>query len=310
MAGSDWYRNVPMQRLDDLRDVSVQAERLYLRLACGRFSTRTGLVRYRAPDLAVECRLRPSEVERGLEELAAARLLLWDKSAAAVYLLGFCSAFAPLSPDNRSAWIADAVSFVSPDLASQAMKEIESRKATGVPTASKPKATGVPTDHTRADQKQDAEAEAGTEPPPHVAAAPSPASPAARPDGTEGKQEALALAPAPSPSSAAPLPCMAILDLWAECLPTLPQPRKWEPDSKLGKALAKAWKADPHESLWRSRWERMAHNPFVTAQWKPDLLRMVTAGEEIDGGRYDRKAFDAVPPKAVQQDYYRNGDNY
>lgn len=135
---SDLYRTIRLETMERLRDVSVQAERVYLRLACGRFSSRTGLVRYRMVDLAAECRLRPSEVTRALDELAGAGLLLVSRSEPACYLLGFCSRFAPLSPSNRSDWLGDVAAFCCVDLASQARMEIEGRQPTGGGTGRPP----------------------------------------------------------------------------------------------------------------------------------------------------------------------------
>ena len=156
------YRNIPIDKMDELRDVSVQAERVYLRLAAGRFSTRTGIVKYNARDLAAEARLRPSELEAALAELAQAGHLLRADSAPAVYLLGFCSAFAPRPLDNRRSWLVEIGGCKYANLAAQAMKEIEDAMATGGPVPTHRVPTGGPVpplqeQDQKQDQKQDQE---------------------------------------------------------------------------------------------------------------------------------------------------------
>ena len=93
----------------------------------------------------------------------------------------------------------------------------------------------------------------------------------------------------PDEPPAAKQPHLAIVALWAELLPKLGQPRKTDPESKLGIALRKAWKADPDETIWRHRFERIGKNHWLQTEWRPDLLRMLALTEETDGGRYDQK---------------------
>lgn len=138
------YRTIQVDTLDALRDVTVQAERAYLRLALGRFSTRTGIVKYNARDLASEARLRPSELEAALAELERSGHILRAENAPAVYLLGFCSAFAPRPVDNRRSWLVELGGCKYANLASQAMKEIEDAQATGGPVGTRRGAGGYP----------------------------------------------------------------------------------------------------------------------------------------------------------------------
>lgn len=81
-----------------------------------------------------------------------------------------------------------------------------------------------------------------------------------------------------------------IIDLWSECCPTLPQPRKHDAGSKLGRTLRKCWTAEPSPALWRERFERLAANPWAIATWQPDLGAVLTKLEPLDNGRYDRRA--------------------
>ena len=136
------YRTILVDTMDRLRDVSVQAERVYCRLALGKHSTRTGLIRYRMIDLSAECRLRHGEVDKALEELESNGFIMRAKSAPALYLLRFCSVFAPLSHDTRAAWMQDLDAFEHVDLALQARKEIEDRLTTGKPAVNHRKTGG------------------------------------------------------------------------------------------------------------------------------------------------------------------------
>lgn len=138
------YRTIQVDTLDALRDVTVQAERAYLRLALGRFSTRTGIVKYNARDLAAEARLRPSELEAALVELERSGHILRADSAPAVYLLGFCSAFAPRSVDTRKSWVVEVRGCKYPNLQLQAFKEIESGSTSGGPVVNHRVASGGP----------------------------------------------------------------------------------------------------------------------------------------------------------------------
>jgi len=124
------YRTILCEKMESLRDVSPQAERLYCRLALGRFSTRTGLIRYRERDLAIESRLRPGELIQFLAELADAGLIICASNAPAVYLVGFCATFAPLSPNTRGAWVAEVAAFKCTDLGPQTSANIELQLST------------------------------------------------------------------------------------------------------------------------------------------------------------------------------------
>lgn len=138
------YRTIQLDTLDALRDVSVQAERAYLRLALGRFSSRTGIVKYNARDLAAEARLRPSELEAALVELERAGHILRAENAPALYLLGFCSAFAPRPLDNRRSWLVEIGGCKYANLAAQAMKEIEDAMPTGGPVGGRRVSSAYP----------------------------------------------------------------------------------------------------------------------------------------------------------------------
>lgn len=138
------YRTIQVDTLDALRDVTVQAERAYLRLALGRFSTRTGIVKYNARDLAAEARLRPSELEAALVELERSGHILRADSAPAVYLLGFCSAFAPRSVDTRKSWVVEVRGCKYPNLQLQALEEIESGMTSGGPVVNHRVSSGRP----------------------------------------------------------------------------------------------------------------------------------------------------------------------
>ena len=144
IPSADPYGNLRLASMDRLLDVSVQAERVYCRLSAGRFSTRTGLLGYREPQLAAESRLRPSELNRSLQELVDAGLLLWCRSHAACYLVGYCSRFARSSVSNWSAWRDDVLSFRCIDLAPQVLDELEHVKASGTPEGTQSLGTGTP----------------------------------------------------------------------------------------------------------------------------------------------------------------------
>ena len=165
------YRTIQLDTLDALRDVSVQAERAYLRLALGRFSSRTGIVKYNARDLAAEARLRPSELEAALVELERAGHILRAENAPAVYLLGFCSAFAPRPLDNRRSWLAEIGGCKYANLAAQAMKEIEDAMPTGGPVGGQRVSSAYPVAPLQEqDQEQDQNRIRNSTPLPSVAA--------------------------------------------------------------------------------------------------------------------------------------------
>lgn len=158
------YRSLTNDKMDELRDVSVSAERVYCRLALGRFSTRTGLIVYRINDLAAECRLRHGEIEKALTELAEAGHLTRAQGAPVCYLRGHCAQFAPLSPDNRVSWTDEVTAFKYPDLALEALEDIKLRSTGGKPAANRRTPDGTPRESDRERETERDEAKASKSP--------------------------------------------------------------------------------------------------------------------------------------------------
>jgi len=110
-----------------------------------------------------------------------------------------------------------------------------------------------------------------------------------------------------------------ILDLWAQVCPTLPQPRKHDAASKLGKTLRAKWAKEPSADLWRERFDRLASNEWNLTTWRPDLGSVLAKTENIDNGRHDRKhetatqrpfgAAPAVQTKRGDPGYRNDADN-
>jgi hypothetical protein len=267
------YRNLSIDKMDELRDVSVQAERVYLRLAAGRFSTRTGLVPYRERDLAAEARVRPSELEAALAELVAAGHLLRARSAPAVYLLGFCSAFGPRSPDTRVSWVAELRASKYTDLALQALEEIGAGATSGRPVGNHKIPGGRPVG-TLQEQDQDQDQEQNIKPPivPQEGTELFPDEPATKKDkkatATEDKAAQL-------------------LAEYTRLCPSLPKP----PPSAL-KTAATALKREPNLDVWLKRFARAEASDFLSGrktEWRANvvwLLGPINCGK-LDAGQYD-----------------------
>lgn len=132
------YRQVLIDAMDTLRDCSVQAERLYLRMAAGAHATRIGVI-LRPMDLTAECRLRPAEIRAALAELADVGLVKLSVSEA-VYLVGHCANCCRRDADVVASWRDEAVRVlcgVRSDLLPQVLEDIDSVGAIAKPRVSK-----------------------------------------------------------------------------------------------------------------------------------------------------------------------------
>lgn len=273
------YRTIQVDTLDALRDVTVQAERAYLRLALGRFSTRTGIVKYNARDLASEARLRPSELEAALAELERSGHILRAENAPAVYLLGFCSAFAPRPVDNRRSWLVELGGCKYANLAAQAMKEIEDAQATGGPVGPRRGAGGYPVAPLQEQEQEQEQNRINSTPLPTVATPTGATAPS-----KERKEK----------TAQAPDPAADLIALYHEACPSLAR-SQGKPVTL--KACAIAIRRESDLSAWKERFRRAELSDFLTGRsgndrpFKADLLWILnpTNAEKIDAGRYDNR---------------------
>lgn len=263
------YRTIQVDTLDALRDVTVQAERAYLRLALGRFSTRTGIVKYNARDLAAEARLRPSELEAALVELERSGHILRADSAPAVYLLGFCSAFAPRSVDTRKSWVAEVRGCKYPNLQLQALEEIETGMTSGGPVVNHRVSSGGPVGGLQEQDQEQDQNRINSTPLPSVAA----------PTGARAAKESKKLA---TDDRAAQL-----IAEYTRLCPSMPK----APPSAL-KAATAALKREPDLDVWLARFARAEASDFLAGRktdWRANILWLlgpINVGK-LDAGQYD-----------------------
>lgn len=289
MPAPDWYHPIDYADITALRRVSLAARAVFLEAFGAELGSKTGLVEIRPNLIAAESEgvLTRLAVERALDELVAAGLVVWSHPERMAYHLGHLIRHGATNPKHAAGWRSQLLAMPECSARDAAVSELD-----GIPYRKGIDRVSIGYRHgNQQEQEQEQEQNGNSTPLPTVAA----------PIG------ATAPSKAPKEKTTQPDPTANLIALYHEACPSLAR-SQGKPVTL--KACAAAIRRESDLAAWKERFRRAELSDFLTGRsgndrpFKADLLWILnpTNAEKIDAGRYDNRG---KPGMATHAETYK-----